>query len=140
MNANEDKGSRLGHPFGELSQRVIGCAIAVSNALGAGFLESVYENALCVELAAQGIAFARQHPLVVTYRGTDVGHFFADVIVDSRLLLELKALKQLAPEHEAQVLNYLRATGLHVALLLNFGSPRLGIRRIVWDYKDSSPA
>jgi GxxExxY protein len=120
-----------------LSRRVIGCAFEVSNGLGAGFLESVYENGLCVELAEQGLEFERQKPLVVTYKGRVVGNYLADVLVEGTLLLELKALSQLTPEHEAQVLNYLRATGLTVGLLLNFGTPRLGIRRLVWQHEDA---
>jgi GxxExxY protein len=73
----------------------------------------------------------------VTYKGRVVGNYLADVLVEGTLLLELKALSQLTPEHEAQVLNYLRATGLTVGLLLNFGTPRLGIRRLVWQHEDA---
>jgi GxxExxY protein len=120
-----------------LSRRVIGCAFEVSNRLGAGFLESVYENALCIELAEQGLQFERQKPLVVTYKGHVVGNYVADIVVEGKLLVELKALSQLTSEHEAQVLNYLRATGLTVGLLLNFGTARLGIRRLVWQHHDA---
>jgi GxxExxY protein len=136
MNAKEADAGSEGRGFGQLSQRVIGCAIAVSNTLGAGFLESVYEHALAVELQSNGIAFERQKALVVRYRSVEVGHFYADLLIEGKLLVELKALRQLTAEHEAQVMNYLHATGLHVGLLLNFGSPRLGIRRIVWGYGD----
>ncbi len=117
-----------------LSQRVIGCAFEVSNTLGAGFLEAVYENALCCELESQGITFQRQKSLEVKYKDRIVGSYVADVIVEGKLLLELKALSRMAGEHEAQVMNYLRATGLSVGLLLNFGTPRLGVKRIVWQY------
>jgi GxxExxY protein len=134
MDAN---GTGRGSNQEPLSRRVIGCAFEVSNGLGAGFLESVYENALCVELAEQGLEFERQKPLIVTYKGRVVGNYVADVLVEGTLLLELKALSQLTPEHEAQVLNYLRATGLTVGLLLNFGTPRLGIRRLVWQHDDA---
>jgi len=120
-----------------ISERVIGCAMEVSNALGNGFLEAVYENALCIKLSKHGLSFARQQPLVVRYKGAVVGHYVADLIVDDRLLIELKALSMLLPEHTAQVMNYLRATGLSVALLLNFGTPKLGIRRIVWRHDDA---
>lgn len=81
----------------------------MSNALGAGFLESVDEKALCIELSAQGIAFRRQAPLTVHYRDQDVGTFFADILVENELLIELKALRQLTTDHEAQVMNYLFA-------------------------------
>ena len=133
MDANEECPVPANEP---LSRRVIGCAFEVSNRLGAGFLESVYENALCMELAAQGIAFQRQVALDVLYKGVIVGSFVADVVAARSLLIEIKAVRTFAPEHEAQVINYLRATGLHVALLLNFGSPRLQVRRLVLGHDD----
>ena len=120
-----------------ISERVIVCAFEVSNRLGTGFLESVYENALCVELENQGIKFQQQQPLKVIYRERVVGKFVTDLVVENKLLLELKAIPKLADCHKAQVMNYLRATGLSVGLLLNFGSPKLGIRRIVWQYNES---
>ncbi len=120
-----------------ISRRVIGCAFSVSNTLGAGFLESVYANALCIELADQGIRFEREAPLDVYYKDRLVGRFVADLVVDGCLLVELKALRLLNTEHEAQVMNYLRATGLSVGLLLNFGTPKLEIRRLVWRHDDA---
>lgn len=117
-----------------VSKRVIGCSFEVSNNLGSGYLESVYENALCVELQRQGVAFERQKPLIVTYKGQAVGRYITDLIVEDCLLVELKALSRLTGEHKAQVMNYLRAAGLGVGLLLNFGTPRLGINRIVWQH------
>ena len=120
-----------------VSERVIGCAYAVSNRLGAGFLEAVYENALCVELARGGLQFERQKAFDICYRGTLIGHYVADIVVKAELLVELKALSQLTTEHEAQVMNYLKASGLTVALLFNFGTPRLTMRRIVLNYDDS---
>lgn len=138
MNAKNTPRQRRDRAFGDLSRLVIGCAMEVSKTLGAGFLESVYENALAVEFQNQGIDFERQKTLVVHYRSVEVGHFVADFVVAARLLVELKALRQLAAEHEAQVMNYLRATNLGVGLLLNFGSPRLGLRRIVWGYSDNA--
>ena len=120
-----------------ISRRVIGCAFEVSNKLGAGFLETVYENALCVELEDQGLSFERQKPLIVPYKGRVVGNYVADLVVGEKLLVELKALSHLTSDHEAQVLNYLRATGIGVGLLLNFGTSRLGIRRLVWQHDDS---
>ncbi|WP_295385588.1 GxxExxY protein [uncultured Thiodictyon sp.] len=134
MNANGEGGSGIPVP---ISRRVIGCAFAVSNTLGVGFLEAVYENALCIELADQGIRFERQAPLKVSYKGRLVGNYIADLVVEGRLLVELKALKLLTADHEAQVMNYLRASGLSVGLLLNFGAPKLEMRRLVWRHDDA---
>lgn len=130
----EKEGSRI-----LLTEKVIGCAQAVSRTLGHGFLEVVYENALAVELEQAGIAFFRQKPIEVIYRGRVVGSYIPDFLIDERLLLELKAVRQLAREHESQVMNYLKATGFQVGLLMNFGSPRLGIKRIVWNYDNTKP-
>ena len=122
---------------GTVSQRVIRCAIDVSNTLGAGFLEKVYENALCVELKKDGLRFQSQRPVTVNYKGFQVGEYIADIIVEDKLLLELKALSTLCSSHDAQVMNYLKATNLSVGLLLNFGRPKLGIKRIVWQHNES---
>ena len=122
-----------------LTKRVIGCVQAVSNTLGNGFLESVYENALAVELERAGIAFSRQRPVEVFYRGRVVGNYVPDLLIDEQLLVELKAVRQLNGDHESQVMNYLRATGYQVGLLLNFGTPRLGIKRLVWNYNSENP-
>jgi len=119
-----------------LSERVLKCAQNVSHELGAGFLERVYEKALCIELTEAGIPFQCQQPFMISYKGMDVGHYVADIVVADKLLIELKALSGFNKEHEAQVINYLRASGLTVGLLLNFGVTRLGIRRIVWNYND----
>ncbi len=123
---------------GRLSERVLKCAQNVSHGLGAGFLEKVYEKALCIELTQAGIPFQCQQPFIVSYKGEDVGHYVADIIVDGKLLIELKALSGFSREHEAQVMNYLKASGLTVGLLLNFGVTRLGIRRKVWNYDDKN--
>ncbi len=133
MNANA---SRIVDEDESISRRVIGRAFEVSNVLGAGFLESVYENALCIELAEQRIAFERQKELVVRYKDRVVGTFTADILVADKLLVELKAVNRVIAEHEAQVMNSLRGTGLSVGLLLNFGTPRLEVRRIVWRHDD----
>ena len=90
-----------------VSQRVIRCAYDVSNTLGAGFLEKVYENALCVELEKNGLKFQSQKPIVVNYKGFQVGEYIADIVVEDKLLLELKALATLCSSHDAQVMNYL---------------------------------
>jgi GxxExxY protein len=122
-----------------LSREVIGCAMDVNSVLGPGFVESVYEKALCIELASKRISFERQKPLTVHYKGQTVGSFLADLVVEGRSLLELKAVAALTDEHVAQVINYLQATGLQVGLLLNFGTPRLGYRRLVWRYDEARP-
>jgi GxxExxY protein len=94
-------------------------------------LEKVYENALMVELARAGLAVEQQKPIKVSYEGVLVGDFAADIIVNGSVVLELKAAKMIDEIHQAQLLNYLRATGLRVGLILNFGTPRLGIKRMV---------
>jgi GxxExxY protein len=125
-------------PGEAVSKRVIGCGYEVSNELGAGFFEAVYEQAFCLELQRQGLTYERQKHLEVRYKGNVVGHYVADIVVENALLVELKALSNLTKEHDAQVMNYLRATGLSVGLLLNFGTPRLGVRRLVWQHDDAS--
>ncbi len=119
---------------GSISEKVLACAFEVSNRLGVGFLESVYENALCLELEKQGLSFIQQRPLKVIYKGYVVGNFVTDIIVENKLLIELKVAAQLDKSHRAQVINYLKATGISVALLLNFGTPKLGVKRIVHQY------
>ena len=111
--------------------RIIGCAIRVSGALGCGFLEKLYEAALAHELRKAGFAVAQQRPFSVFYDGIVVGEYRADLVVDESVILEVKAAKAIDPTHEAQLLNYLRAAGLRMGLILNFGTPRLGIKRMV---------
>lgn len=115
----------------ELTEQVIGACMAVSNALGIGFLESVYERALLVELQERGLKVKAQVPLKVRYKQFVVGEFFADLLVEDRLLLELKAVSSLIPEHRAQLMNYLRAADLRVGLLVNFGTPKVQWERMV---------
>ena len=114
-----------------LTRRIIGCAYRVAKTLGAGFLEKVYENALVHELRKAGLHAAQQQPCRIVYDGIIVGEYVADLVVEDAVILELKAAKQLDAVHEAQLLNYLRASDRSLGLLLNFGSPRLGIRRLV---------
>lgn len=114
----------------ELSEKVIECCLDVIRELGSGFLESVYEKALLVALASKGMAVRSQVPLKVKFRDVVVGEFFADLLVEEKLIVELKATKALLPEHQAQVINYLKATGIDVGLLVNFGSPKLEIKRV----------
>lgn len=117
------------------TEAVIGHAIRVHQVLGPGFLESVYQNALQHELRKAGMEVEAGLRLEVTYDGVLVGEFVADLLVDTRLLIENKAIHSLAPVHEVQLVNYLTATGIDVGLLLNFGAPRLQIRRKTRTYR-----
>ena len=116
--------------YEELTQVVIAACFEVINELGTGFLESVYERALLIALGQKGISARAQVPLNVRFRGEIVGEFFADVLVEEKLILELKAVRMLLPEHQAQVINYLKATGIDVGLLVNFGNAKLEVRRL----------
>ena len=129
MNADE---RRL--ELDEVTKSVIGCAYTVTNTLGFGFTEKVYENALAHELRKTGLAVAQQQSVRVWYDGIAVGDFTPDLLVDDRVLVELKAVKALDDAHTAQCLNYLKATGLQVCLLMNFGRPRVEIKRVVLNY------
>lgn len=115
----------------DLSGRVIGCAFTVLNTLGAGFLEKVYENALVNEMRAAGLAVAQQCGVKVHYNGMVVGEYLADLVVEDVLLVELKTVKALHDAHRMQCTNYLKASGLRLCLLLNFGNSRLEIKRVV---------
>ncbi len=108
-----------------ISDAVLCCFYTVYNSLGYGFLERVYEKALLHELTKRGIAALQQFPIHVYYDGTTVGEYVADIVVDNSIILEIKAVKTLLTEHEAQILNYLKATEFEVGLLLNFGPNRL---------------
>jgi len=116
-----------------LAHDVIGAAIEVHRTLGPGFLESVYEQSLGVELSLRGLAFSSQVPVSVSYKGCHVGEGRLDFLVEGRLIVELKAVEAIAPVHHAQVISYLKSTGLHLGLLLNFNVPMLkqAIHRIV---------
>ena len=113
----------------ELTEIILKACFEVSNELGCGFLESVYKKALLIALSEKGLKAQSQIPLNVMFRGQVVGDFFPDIIVEDVVLLELKAVKALAPEHLAQVMNYLKATGIEVGFLVNFGNPKLEYRR-----------
>ena len=115
----------------ELTNKIISAAIEVHKALGSGFLESIYENALCKELTLRGIRFAKQHEINVLYKGEIVGTHRLDLIVEEQVIVELKALRSFEDIHYVQLHSYLKATNLKVGLLLNFGTPTLQIKRIV---------
>jgi len=117
--------------FKELSYDVVGAAMEVHRILGPGFLEAVYQAALEHELALRNIPFEAQKRLAVTYKGRLVGEYVADIVVDGQIILELKAISALTKAHEAQAHNYLAATGLRLAILLNFGAKSLQQERVV---------
>ena len=121
----------------ELTRRIIGAAIAVHRELGPGLLEAVYEECLSFELGLAGLPFSRQQPIPVVYRGTKLDCAYrADLIVCSRVIIEIKAIASLAPIHEAVMLTYLRLSGCKIGLLINFHSAVLkdGVHRFVWNY------
>ncbi len=118
--------------FAEVTEVIIGAFYDVYNALGYGFLEQVYENALAIELRKRGLGVVQQEAIKVFYQGYVVGEYYADLVVDGCVLLELKASKAIVDRYEAQLLNYLKATEYEVGLVLNFG-PRPGVRRRVYD-------
>jgi len=117
-----------------LSKRIIGCGLSVAGTLGCGFLEKVYENALAHELRKAGLGVEQQRGITVLYDGVRVGEYFIDLLVEAAILVELKTVAELSRAHRAQCLNYLRATGMHLCLLMNFGRPRLEVRRVVFDF------
>ena len=115
----------------DLSYKVIELALEVHNELGCGFLEKVYENALMILLDKEGVPAKQQAPANVYFQGKAVGQYFADILVDDKVILELKTVDAISDVHKAQVLNYLRATGLKLGLILNFAKPRLEYKRLV---------
>ena len=122
----------VNYPHLETTRAIIGAAYEVHRELGPGFLEKVYETALVQELNNRGVAARAQAEIAVSYKGQPVGAYFADLVVDDAVICEVKAINSLAPEHEAQLLNYLKATGIKVGLLLNFGARRLQVKRMVF--------
>ena len=118
----------------DLTQKIIGCAYKVHNALGPGFLEKVYENALRIEVEKLGLRVRQQEPINVEYEGHLVGEYYADLWVNERVVIELKAAQTLAKEHEVQLVNYLTATGVNDGLLINFG-PSVQVKRKFREFK-----
>ncbi|MEE8380799.1 MAG: GxxExxY protein [Thermodesulfobacteriota bacterium] len=107
--------------YRELTERIINVFYKVYNKLGYGFLEKIYENAMMLELKKEGITSTSQSPIRVLYEGEIIGEYYADILVDNKVIIEIKASRRLAEENEAQLLNYLKATDIEVGLLLNFG-------------------
>lgn len=114
----------------KITETIIGCAYKVGNELGCGFLEKVYENALAYEIRKNGLEVEQQKEIKVYYDKVEVGNYDADILVERKVLIELKAVKNFDDVHKAQCLNYLKATGLKICLLINFGNPRVEIKRI----------
>jgi len=121
----------MAHSNDWITEEIIGKAFKVSNTLGAGFLEKVYENALAIELRKSGLSVNQQFPIQVHYQGEIVGEYFADLYVEKTVIVELKTVKALDDIHLAQVLNYLKGTRNSIALLINFGSPKVQIKRVI---------
>ena len=113
----------------KITESIIGCAFEVINELGAGFLESVYEKALLIALADVGLSAQSQQAIKVLFRNKNVGDFYADLLIENKVLVELKTVKFITPQHEGQIINYLNATGTNVGLLINFGNPKLEFKR-----------
>ena len=125
-------------PENALARQMIGLAMKVHRVLGCGFVETVYRNALTIELRNAGLKFETHPTISVIYEGTEVGVFQADLIVDDRLIIELKAVSALTDEHSAQLVNYLTATKIEEGLLLNFGAPSLQFRTKTRTYRPSA--
>jgi GxxExxY protein len=120
-----------------LTEKIIGCAYRVYNTMGFGYLESVYEKCMLIELEQAGLRAQAQHPIEVRYNGIPVGDFIADIIVEDTVIVELKSLRSLNLAHEAQLVNYLVATDKPVGLLLNFGESKVDVKRKVRTLKSS---
>lgn len=114
----------------ELTEKIIGCAFKVYNQLGAGFLEKIYENALAIELKDTGLSAQQQYPIKVYYNEIVIGDYIADIVVEDRVIIELKAVNSIVKAHEVQLVNYLKATKIEVGLLINFGDT-ISVRRKV---------
>ncbi len=119
--------------YGDLTEKIIGCAYRVFNKMGFGFLESVYEKCLLIEMRKAGLETETQKPITVYYDGEVVGEFVADMLVNDAVIIELKSVRRIIKAHEVQLVNYLVATGKPVGLILNFGERKVEIKRKVKD-------
>lgn len=123
-------GKKREYPYDDITGKIIGAFYETYNAMGPGFLEKVYENALLIELKQKGLEAVVQYPIKVHYKNQCVGDYVADILVEDIIICEIKAARKLLPEHEAQLLNYLKATHMKVGLLLNYGPKRQVMRRV----------
>jgi GxxExxY protein len=117
--------------YGDITEKILGAAFEVWKVLGYGFLEKVYENALVEELQLRQVEIKQQFTIDVLYKSKIAGHYIADLFVEDKVVVEIKAEREYSPQHEAQLLNYLKATGVKVGLLLNFGERKCEFRRMV---------
>ncbi len=124
----------------DITYQINGAIFEVNHVLGPGFLEKVYENALFLELQTRGLKAEKQVPINVSYKGTIVGDYFADIIVENSVIIELKAVEKLTKFHEAQLINYLKATGIKVGLLVNFQNTRAQVKRLVLNLDEGNGA
>ena len=120
----------------DITYQINGAVFEVNRILGHGFLERIYKKALLIELRKRGLKAESEVPIQVQYKGELVGDYFADIVVEDRIILELKAIEKLQPVHEAQLLNYLKATGIQVGLLINFTHPKAEIKRMVFNLSE----
>lgn len=115
----------------KITEKIIGCSFEVSNTLGCGFLEKVYKNALILELKSNGCLVESQKQITVRYKGHEIGSYYPDLVVDDCIIVELKSQKSIENIHLAQVMNYLRACNFKYGLIINFGNPKVQVKRIV---------
>ncbi|WDN87067.1 hypothetical protein BuS5_00035 [Desulfosarcina sp. BuS5] len=115
----------------DITYKINGAIFEVNRELGSGFLEKIYENALMIELKKVGLKAEKQMPIKVNYKGTEIGEYYADIVVENQIIIELKAVDSLQKIHEAQILNYLKATGYKIGLLVNFKHPKAEIKRFI---------
>ena len=126
------------YPDSELTGKIIGCAMEVHRVLGNGFQEVIYQRALAIEMAQQGIEFSREHEMDIVYKGEHIGQRRVDFFVEGKIMVELKAVVQLEDVHLAQAINYLEAYGLQIGLLINFGNTSLQFKRVMKPKSKSS--
>ena len=119
------------HKHSDITSKILKAFYNVYNELGYGFLEKVYENAMFIELEKQGLFCERQEAIKVYYKNELVGDYYADIIVENKVIIELKAVEKIIKKHEVQLVNYLKATDIEVGLLLNFGSEPQIVRRVL---------
>lgn len=124
--------------YSDITRKIIGCAFDVRKELGSGFLETVYEKAMLIALRQAKLSVKAQYPIQVKFRGESIGEYFSDLFVEDKVIVELKAVNTISSEHKAQVLHYLKATGLQVGLLLNFGSHLFQYSRLDLNQTDDS--
>ena len=118
----------------EITETIIGCAYSVANELGFGFLEKVYEHSMMIAISEKNLKVENQVPISVYYHEKNVGDYYVDLLVDDKIIIELKSVKELSSIHKAQLLNYLKATKKRIGLLINFGSSKVEVKRVINGY------